>query len=200
MFALFSLPFYFIGIAVQILCIVHVLKTRRREWIYILLFLPLAGAVVYFIMELWPEINRGEFGKNLTRVFLPHQKIREMQRKLKVSDTITNKLNLADAYAEQKQYGQAIELVEACLKDPYINQSAVTLQLGRLLFGAQRYTEALHCLEQSKAVSNGKFTRSEDELLYTRALDYNGQLNTAEEEYKRIIRVHHSMEAMYHYG
>jgi hypothetical protein len=40
----------------------------------------------------------------------------------------------------------------------------------------------------------------EDELLYAKALEGNMELERAEEEYKKVIRVHHSLEAMYYYG
>jgi hypothetical protein len=201
MFGLYSYPFYILGLIAQIFCIVHALKTGRREWLYLLIFLPLAGAVVYFIMELWPEISRGDFSKNVVSVFLPNRKIKEMQRKLRISDTIANKLNLAEAYAEQKRYDKAIVLVEECMKDPYVNQSNVKLQLARLLFGSERYREASTYFEMVKSANySKKLDRSEDELLYARALDYTGQQDAAAEEYKRVIRVHHSMEAMYHYG
>jgi hypothetical protein len=200
MFDLYSYPFYIIGLLAQIFCIVHALKTGRKEWLYLLIFLPVAGAAVYFVMEIWPEVSRGEFRGNFIRVFLPNYKIKEMKQKLRVSDTITNKLNLANAYAEQKQYDKAIELAEDCLKDPYINHSGVWLQLARLFFGNEQYAETIAYLDKAKAMNYDKLDRPEDELIYARALAQTGDLVQAEEQFKKIIRVHHSMEAMYHYG
>ncbi len=201
MFGIYSYPFYILGIIVQILCIIHALKTGRREWLYLLLFLPLAGAVVYFIMELWPEISRGELGNNIKKIFFPGQRIREMERKMRLSDTITNRLNLAEAYAGHKQYDKAISLAKSCLDDPYINHSGIILQLARLFFEAEQYSESLSYLEKAKAQNSyNRLDRPEDELLYARALDYTGDLVRAEAEYQSCIRVHHSLEAMYHYG
>ena len=44
--------YYYLVVTVQDCCIVHALKTGRREWVHIILFLPLAGAVAYFIREM----------------------------------------------------------------------------------------------------------------------------------------------------
>lgn len=127
MFSPYSYPFYIIGLIGQVFCIVHAVKTGRKDWIYLLIFLPLAGAAAYFILEIWPEISRGEFRRNFNRVFLPGQKIREMDRKRRLSDTTTNRLNLAEAYAAQKQYDKAIEIAQSCLDDPYINHAGIAL-------------------------------------------------------------------------
>lgn len=200
MFGLYAYPVYIIGIIVQILCIVHALKTGRREWLYLLFFLPLIGAAVYCIMELWPEINRGELGHNLQKVFFPNRRVREMEKKMRLSDTITNRLNLAEAYADQKRYDKAISLAESCLNDPYINHAGIALQLARLFFGAEQYNHSLAYFEKARNLNYSKLDRPEDELLYARALDYTSEQAGAEAAYQDMIRVHHSLEAMYHYG
>lgn len=200
MFGLYSYPFYIAGVILQICCIIHAVKTGRKEWIYLLVFLPLAGAVVYIICEIIPDRNSGDFFKNLGRVFFPGRHVKEMERKLRISDTITNRLALADAYAGQKQYEKAIGLVQSCLDDPYINHVDIALHMARLLFDAAQYDKCLSNLEKARSGNSNKLERVEDELRYARALDYTSQPGPAEEEYKKVIRVHHSMEAMYHYG
>jgi hypothetical protein len=109
-------------------------------------------------------------------------------------------LNLAEAYAEQKKYARAIELAQSCVDDPYINHSGIYLQLARLYFYSEQYKKSLELFDKAKALNYNRLDRPEDELLQVRALDYLGLKTEAEEGYKTIIRVHHSMEGMYHYG
>jgi len=200
MFGLYSYPIYIVGLVAQVFCIIHALKTGRRDSLYLLIFLPGIGALIYFFMEIWPEISRGDFTKNLTRIFLPNHKIKEMEKKMRLTDTVSNRVNLAEAYAEQKQYDKAITLAKSCLDDPFVNQTGILLKLARLFFASERYLEALQYFEKAKSQNHNKLDRNEDELSYARSLDYTGDLINAEAEYARAIRIHHSMEAMYHYG
>lgn len=188
------------GFIPQLLCIIHAYRTGRREWIFPLVLFSILGVVVYFLMELLPEIQHGDFAKNVQLVFFPNRKIREMQRQFHISDTITNRLNLAEAYAEQKKYDKAIELAKSCADDPYINHVGVYLKLARLYFFSEQYEKSLDLFRKAKALNYDRIDWPEDEIAIARALDYLGQKQEAEAHYQHIIRVHHSMQAMYYYG
>ena len=190
---------YYLVILLQILCVVHAMKTGKRDWIYIVLFVPLIGTVAYFIREILPEINRGEFFSNLQRVFLPQARIREWEHRVRISDTVANKMGLAGAYAEQQQFEKAISLAEDCLRS-FPKDLGILQQLARFYYFNHQYTDSIATFEKVFAQKNVQLSKQEDELLYARALEANGNLVQAEEVYKKIVRVHHSIEAMYHYG
>jgi hypothetical protein len=201
MFAPYWNNSYYLEIILQIVCIVHALRTGRREWVYLILFLPLVGGAIYFFREILPEINSGEFGANLQRVFLPNHQINEWERRVRMSDTVANRLQLADAYAAQKQYDKAISLAESCLSAHHANDQGILLRLARLYFYAGRYNDSVVNYEKVLLQKNYiNLRKQEDDLLYARALEGIGAPGKAEEEYKRVTRVHHSMEGMYYYG
>ena len=53
---------------IQILLVIHVLKTgRNRYWIWLLLFLPLIGGVAYLVVEIIPEFSSGITGQRTRR-------------------------------------------------------------------------------------------------------------------------------------
>jgi len=192
--------YYYYAIPLQILTIIHALKTGRRDWLYLLIFLPLIGTVVYFYIELLPEISRGAFFNNLQKYFLPKQKIRNWERKVQIADSITNKLGLSNAYAEQKQYDKAIELTLDCMQGRYSDDLVIILHLARLYFGSEQYLESLQCFDKVKEKGGNHFRVPEDELLYIRAQEGIGNTQLAEDGYQRVIRIHHSLEARYYYG
>ncbi|CAM4307920.1 hypothetical protein SAMN06265348_110254 [Pedobacter westerhofensis] len=202
MFSLFGLlgDYYYFIIPVQVIIIIHALKTGRRQWLYLLIFLPLVGALVYLVMEIWPEISRGTFKANLQRYFFPKQKIKEWERKVRISDSVTNKLGLANAYAEQGEYHKAIELAKDCLKGFYVDDPAIHLQLARYYFNNKNYKESLIHFDTLNAINKNRFGVMEDDLIYVRAQEGSGLAEIAEEGYKRVIRIHHSLEARYYYG
>lgn len=202
MFSIFSLlgNYYYIAIPLQVLAIIHALKTGRRQWLYLLIFLPLIGALIYFFMEVWPEIRRGTFTTDLQRYFFPNQKINEWTRRVQISDNVTNKLGLSNAYAEQKQYDKAIELAKSCLNGLYADDPAIHLQLARQYFHNDQYPESLHHFDTLNSINKNRFGVMEDDLLYVRAQEGIGLNDVADEGYRRVIRIHHSLEARYYYG
>jgi hypothetical protein len=132
--------------------------------------------------------------------FVPNSRIRELERNLKIADTDANRLNLAAEYARQQQYPRAIELVRACLTGIYAHAPGMTLELARLLLHDNQFTESITCFEKALKLMNNRFDKPEDDLLYARALEGGGNVVRAEEEYNKVIRIHHSMEARYFYG
>ena len=191
---------WYLIILLQIFCVVHTMKKGKRDWIYIIVFLPLVGVIAYFIREILPEINRGEFTTTLQSVFLPNHSINEWERKVRIADTVTNRLQLADAYAQQKQYAKAISLAASCLNGHHVNDTGIILRLARLYFYNGQYEESINSYNKVLTQKNVQMNKQEDELMYARALEGKGEPGKAEEEYKKVIRIHHSMEAMYYYG
>jgi hypothetical protein len=191
--------YYYLIILAQIFCVVHAMKKGKKDWIYIIIFLPAVGVIAYFIREILPEINRGEFTANLQNLFLLNHSINEWERRVRIADTVTNKLQLADAYAQQKQYAKAIALAESCQVGHHANDVGIIQRLARLYFYNEQYGESIASFKKLLSQKN-LMNNQGDELLYARALEGNTELERAEEEYKKVIRIHHSLEAMYYYG
>ncbi|RZK57347.1 MAG: tetratricopeptide repeat protein [Pedobacter sp.] len=189
--------FYFIPVILQVITIIHALKTGRRDWIYLLIFLPLIGAVIYFFMELLPELTQG---RSLKKYLFPKQQINEWERKVQISESITNKLGLSKAYAEQKQYDKAITLSLSCLKGVYSDDPAILLQLARQYFHNRQYKESLAYFDRLNVRNGNNLVMPENELLYIRAQENIGELEQADKGYRQTIRTQHSLEAMYYYG
>ncbi|GGH70730.1 hypothetical protein HNQ91_003078 [Filimonas zeae] len=192
--------YYSLVVVLQILCILHCLKTGRKEWIYLLIFLPLVGCIVYFVREIMPGFSAGNAAENVQRTLFPNFKSRELEHRLRVADTDANRMMLADEYARQKQYGRAIELTNACAQGLWANDPDLLFRLGKLYFHNAQYAESLASFNKALPLRNPGFSKSDDELIYARVLEATGNTTQAEEEYKKVIRVHHSMEARYHYG
>jgi hypothetical protein len=199
-------PFYRLGYAyylipvLQIICIVHALKTNRRDWIYLLIFLPGIGAFIYIIREVLPGLRYAGINTSSMKSFFPSGRIKELERNLKIADTDTNRLRLAEEYARQQNFEKAMELTNFCLKGIYANNAGMMLDMGRYAFGAGQYPQSIAWLDKALKEKQNKFDRPEDELLYAKAVHKSGDTIRAEVVYKQIIRVHHSMEGRYNYG
>jgi hypothetical protein len=192
--------YYYIVIIFQAISVIHALKTGRNQWIYLLIFLPLVGAIAYFFMELLPDLRRGTNTKGLSKMVFPNNDIKEWERKVQLSDSVTNKLGLSNAYAAQQQYDKAIALSLECLSGYYADDPAILLQLAQQYFMKGEYQESIHYFNKLQSKSSTSLKSVEDELLYVRALAGAGETENAENGYKRLIRIHHSLEARYYYG
>jgi len=62
LFSFFNPAYYPLLIAAQVLCIIHAYKTGRRNWIYLLIFLPGIGVLIYLFMEILPDIRTTDPG------------------------------------------------------------------------------------------------------------------------------------------
>jgi hypothetical protein len=184
----------------QILCIIHAYKTGRRDMIFLLIILPGLGTLAYIFLEILPEINRGEFFHNILRYVFPTALLRDLERKRAISDTVTNRLTLAEAYGDQKKYDKAIPLVKSCLSDLYANDPGILLLLAKLQFHAGEFSESITNFEKAFSSKKVVMKKAEDELVYAQALESGGYLEKAEEEYKKVVRLHQSIESMYRYG
>ena len=192
--------YYYIVIVFQAIGVIHALKTGRNQWIYLLIFLPLIGAIAYFFMELLPDLRRGTNTKGISKIVFPNNEIKEWERKVQMSDSVTNKLGLSNAYAAQQQYDKAIALSLECLNGYYAEDPAILMQLARQYFLNEQYLESIQYFNKLQSKSSTSLKTVEDELLYVRALAGAGETENAENGFRRIIRVHHSLEARYYYG
>ena len=199
MFPYLGGPYYIVFGVCQLLCIVHALKTNRRDWLYLLIFLPVVGAAAYFIREILPTLRSGDSMEGVSTFLFPNGRINELERQLKISDTEANRLNLAKEYEKQHKYDKALELTFSCLKGIYAKDPGIMQDVARLSFHTNQFEQSINYYTRVLAIKQ-RFDKPEDELIFARAIEGKGDMEKAEEEYKRIIRVHHSMEARYYYG
>lgn len=192
--------FYYLIPVLQIICILHALKTNRRDWIYILIFLPGIGGIIYIIREVLPGLRNSGLNSGNVKSFFPGGRIKELERNLRIADTDANRLRLAEEYARQQNFEKAMELTGSCLTGIYAKNIPMMLDMGRYAYGAGQYAQSLEWLNKVLQEKKNKFDRPEDELLYAKALHKSGDTVRAEAAYKQMIRVHHSMEGRYHYG
>lgn len=198
-FESFGYAYYLIPV-LQIICILHALKTNRRDWIYILIFLPGIGGIIYIIREVIPDLRQSGVSSGNVKTFFPGARIKELEHNLKVADTDANRLRLAEEYARQQNFERAMELTASCMTGIYATNVDMMLNMGRYAFGAGKYTESLDWLNKVLQLKKQKFDRPEDELVYAKALHQSGDTERAEAAYKQFIRIHHSIEGRYNYG
>lgn len=121
----------------QIICIVHAVRTRNTGWIWIILFFPFIGCIVYLATEV-RGVGRGgrKLAGQIVDVALPTRKLEALRAQLEHAPTVENRLALAEECVRHKRYDEALELYATSgvhKDDPEIlkRRAAVQFEMGK---------------------------------------------------------------------
>jgi hypothetical protein len=183
------MPFLIATILLQIVCIVHVIRTGRNQaWIMAIGFLPVVGSIAYFIMEIMPGMKndrrvRAARGQ-ISQLIDPERSLREAKAALDLVDTPANRIMAGDAFAGLGRHHDAIpEYRQALARGP---DAAVTLKLANALFETGAFDAALAALDELPDTgTTGE--RDRRALLRARLFEALGRKPEAEMIYADIV-------------
>lgn len=176
--------FYFI-IALQGYCLYHLYKNRNAYyWVFLILFLPLIGCIIYLITQVYNKRDADKIQENLVSIINPTKKIKDLERKLKFSETYQNKVDLADAYLQINSYDRAIPYYLDALNDNLQNDQYAIKKLIECYFSIQDYEKVILYAEKIK--DSSEFIKSRSQFLYGLALEKTGRPDEAEINLKEI--------------
>jgi len=142
--------------AIQIAFIIHALRTgKNTTWIWLLIMLPLVGGVIYFVMEIVPDLRRGRLidPEGLVKLVDKSVTIRRLKEKVLLADTVANRLELADEYYRMGSYDEAQKLYQSQLAGIYKTDRAIQLSAAKAAYHAGRYAEAVGWFQAADAQS-----------------------------------------------
>jgi hypothetical protein len=192
--------FYYISIALQIICVLHCIRQgTTQKWIWMIIFLPLVGSVVYFFSEIVPRRRTGDWQAGVGSLLVsPSARIKRLEETLSFANTFNNRVLLANAYMSAGRTEEAIELYSTSLTGAFTENEYVMSRLIPAYFITGRYPELIAMAR--KIYKSPQFARSEAHLLYARALDLMGDKEGAEAEFKKMKGRFADFEARYQYG
>jgi len=191
-------------LAAEVLCVTHVVRTGRPFWwIYLIVFAPLVGTIVYLGVEILPGLYRGptarQVASRVVRVFDPYRGVREAWRRLELSPTVQNKTALAQEYLAAGQPQDAVALYRDVLSGIHATDPALMLGLARALFALGDTAEVLVILDRLRE-ANPDHSSPEGHLLYARSLEMEGRTAEALYEYAALTAYYPGQEARCRYA
>lgn len=185
-------------VALQIACAVHVFKTGRDFWwFWIILFFPLIGSIIYLVVEVYPEAKRGRAG--IPRPESPRKAIRRLKEELEDTDTVENRLRLADACLEAGMHAEALSAFQPCCQGIYKDDQRVLFGLARAHFHNGDFGGAGKMLGELDRIG-ARDNLHERRLLAARILEQTGRTDEALKEYEALARVYPGEEASCRYA
>ncbi len=189
---------------ISIACIVHVIR-RGREfwWIFVILFFPVLGCLVYFFLEILPDLRRGELGKDLAdageKLRSPKARIRKLEHELENTPTIEKKVELAEAYGEAGDWKNACERYSECAEGPFGDDPFILYGFAYARFRTGEYRGAeklLDLIDHTEA----KDKRQQRRLLRLRIFEETDRREQALRAYPALLEEFSGEEARFRYG
>ncbi|HEY8698611.1 MAG TPA: tetratricopeptide repeat protein [Rhizomicrobium sp.] len=191
-------------ILLQIICVVHAVRNGRVfPWIYIIVFLPLVGSIVYIAMEVVPDLlgSRGahKIKTGVARTVDPNKDFRQAMREVEMVGSVDAKRALAEQLMQRGQYDEAVELYNSALQGHFRDDPVLWLGLARAQFLKGDGAAAQAALDELQKV-DPKFGSADAHLLYARALELQGKDAEALAEYEKLTRYYPGEEARARYA
>jgi hypothetical protein len=198
------MPVALVVILLDITLIWHASKTGRLQpWAFIILMIPLVGALAYIVVELIPEWfgspGAQQARKRMADRLDPEKRYRELSDRLAGSDTIANREALAAECLKIGRFDEAERHYDHVLTLPMGKEPAYALGKAQAQFGLTRPADALATLDDLKK-HWPDFESAEGHLLYARALAEVGRIDEALDEYHALSDYFPGAEAKVRYG
>jgi hypothetical protein len=163
----------------QAFCVYHAYRNNvEQRWYWLILFFPLVGCVIYLVQNFSTRTSLEQIAENVKEVVNSSYKIEQLEKALKFSESVTNKLNLADAYMEVARYKDAVALYSSSLEGFMAGDTAVMMKLCHAHFMDDNFAAAV---EHGTKLENLKpFRNSEERVVYAWALHHLGNTDKAE--------------------
>ncbi len=198
------MEFLVLTIVIQVLLIVHCIRTGRNSlWIWVLALLSLPGALAYIAVELLPELLRSRGAKRAVRgvqqTLDPRRELRSAAERAQILGNVASKQEYADELTRSGRPGDAIPVYREALTGLYEYDPKLMLGLARALFDSEDAAGARATLD-ALIEHNPDFQSSDGHLLYARALETEGNVSKALEEYAALAPNYPGAEASVRYA
>jgi len=193
-----------LSIIVQVALIIHVVKTGRNQiWIWVLALLSLPGAIAYIAVEILPELFRSRTAKRtargLRKAVDPGADLRRYENEARVGSNVASRQRYAEELVRHERYDEAIGQYREALTGLYEHDPNLMLGLAQALFGKGDAAAARAMLDELIR-RNPDFRSPAGHLLYARALEAEGNVPKALEEYAVLAPSYPGAEAAVRYA
>jgi hypothetical protein len=193
-----------LSILIQVILIVHVIKTGRNQiWIWVLALLSIPGAIAYIVVELLPDVFKSRAAqrtaRGLKKAMDPTADLRRYENEARVAGNVAAKQRYAEELSKQGRYDDAIAEFKAALTGLYENDPNLMLGIARAQFGKNDPAAARTTLDELIR-ANPDFKSPEGHLLYARSLEAEGNTQKAIEEYRVLASSYPGAEAAVRYA
>ena len=193
------MPIVILSAVIQGLAILHVLRTGRdMRWIFLILFVPRFGALIYFLAEVLPSLNQSLTARRAMRrvqsVVDPTRGLREALLEYERNPSVETASRYAEELTRAGRHDEAIRVCNDARKGLFEDDPKILLALANAQFAGGLYRQTIETLDRLRE-RNPDFRSPDGHLLYARSLEESGDTDRALEEYTALGRYYPGAEA-----
>ncbi|HEX8483228.1 MAG TPA: tetratricopeptide repeat protein [Allosphingosinicella sp.] len=182
--------FFIATIAVQIACVVHLIRNHRNNlWLWAIILLPIAGSAAYLVVEILPGLFQRREVRAVqaaaVRKLDPDRELRAAREAVDVADTAATRTALGDALAEAGHWDEAVRHYREAVSKTLGKDRSARLKLARACLEAGNTAETRRLLEElpesASATENDRAA-----LLLARSLEELGETDRATALYSEL--------------
>jgi len=193
------MPILVLTIALQVITVVHVLRTGRPMWwIMLIIFLPFVGCAAYFFVEVLPSLRNNPAARRALQAARatvdPGRGVREGALDYERSQNIETATRLTEELTKAGQFDEAIRVCNEARTGFFEDDPKILLALANAQFAAARYPDVIGTLDYLRDKNPG-LRAADGHLIYARALEETGATQRALKEYDALAGYYPGAEA-----
>lgn len=144
----------------QAFCVYHAYRNNvEQRWYWFIIFFPGLGCALYLYHNFYNRSNIQKITESVKVVVNTNYRIEQLEKAVRFSDNVTNKMNLADAYVLERRYADAITLYEDCLTGYMADDPVIRMKILNAFYLHGDFTSAVNigtALETEKQFKNAE--------------------------------------------
>jgi len=194
-----SLSWYILPYALQLLCLVHAIKTGRNStWIWIIIIVPYIGGLAYLGVEILPSLlsrrRAHAVQDGILAIVRPREKTKTLRLKAEFSATHNNLLDYADALLSDRDYAQALEIYRRLNQGIFKDDPELLYKLALAEHSGGKPVAARAYLDKLMDPEARTFRSIREYLLYLQVLEKTEATEAVDAEYLRILELKRDMD------
>jgi len=177
--------YIYLLLALKLYCIFHFYNNKTDYyWVFVILFIPVLGPALYIITQVYNKRDAEKITNEITHIINPTKKVKDLEKQLEFSESYQNRVNLADAYFEIKDYNNALPHYLEALSDSSQNDFYVASKLVEVYFLLEDYNNAILYGENIK--DNFEFKKSRTQFVFGLSQEKLENFEVAEANLRQI--------------
>jgi hypothetical protein len=171
----------------QAFCIYHAYRNHSEQrWYWLIICFPLGGCIIYLVHNFNNRATIDTITESVKEVVISNYRIEQLEKTLRFSDSLSNKLNLADAYMEVNRFQNAVDLYKDCLNGFMSDDVALQMKLLYAHYLNSDFEGTI--VSGSKLESEKSFKNSKERVAYAWSLFHVGKPDLAEAVFSDMDR------------
>ncbi|MGK0316704.1 MAG: hypothetical protein ACI86M_002939 [Saprospiraceae bacterium] len=191
--------FYPLVVLLYAFCIYHAYTNKAdQKWFWIILIFPFFGSSFYLYDTFYRRDEINVIKEEVKSTLVPDYKSNKLEKHLKYTDTVTNRIVLGDEYSRKGNYVEALALYNSCNEGLYKDDVHLLLKILKSNYLLDDYKAVIAFGDKIK--QKKEFTNSNEKAAYAWALYYENRNEEALKNFEDLNISYSNYESRLEYA